>query len=490
MRACAVVLAALCAWMSAPLAAQPMAAAQLVVATQLVAPERSAVPERSAACGCPAADARGLAGVVWRDGEALRLADVASLVAPVLWFSGSEPLLAPGRGPVPSAHPCDRPASEPIVYYQVVRISYRGDARLARADENTPAFFDQVTRLTLRFFFYYPEDIGKSGHVHDLEGADFDIALEHVGPCRQLRIVRVEGLAHGNRWYSNLLDVGPDTRLPLTLLVARGKHASAPDRNADGRFERGYDVTSRRNDARGLGEPENPGVTRADDTRTADSRLLPPVEPRLCLGADASSIDDRPGLGRYALRPASHVAACDIPGNGTFLTDMMAYHGFGEAHQPAQFRAGSLLDGLGGIGGPDQWLSLNLRGTGSRLGAAVIVRGLDLGPGWLVPRVLLDDVVASVEGMFTRSASRPVDVYVSAGAERQFETVIENDTAVPPNWSMAIEGGVKFRIEIPPGARPFVLGCNFGGVRVGLRGTGFPTTDRWQVVWEAGIGAW
>lgn len=463
-----------------PLASVP-SAASAQVATRVALRAVSQSP-----CSCSSADTESLGtGVVWQGVESLRLADIAALTAPVLWFSSDEPLLAPEYGPVPRAHPCDAPASEPVVYYQVTRIAHRGDTRVSRAEEDEATFFDKVDKLTLRFFFYYPEDVGRGGHVHDLEGVDLEIALDTAGPCRRVRVVRVEGMAHGNRWHSNILDVAPDTKFPIAVLVEQGKHAGAPDRNADGRFERGYDVTSRINDAWGVRDPARPGVPRTDGFR-----LLPPSDPRFCVPAGQSSIDSRPSLGRYSMRPANRVPTCAVPVNGTFLTDMMAYHGFGEAQEPVQFREGSLRGRLNRMGGPDEWLSLSLRGAGSRIGAAIVLKGLDLRQGWLVPRLVIDDVAASAEGMFTPSASRWADVYLSAGAERQFETVTEGDTAVPPNWSMAIEAGIKLRAEIPQRVRPFALGCNFGGVRLGLRGVGFPTVDRWRFIWEVGIGAW
>lgn len=462
------------------------------------------------ACTCTSDDARGLGtGVLWQGTEPLGLADIAALTAPVLWFSADEPLLDPAFPPVPSAHPCDEPASGPVVYYQVTRIAYRGEQPVTRPEEDDPAFFDKVDSLILKFFFYYPEDYGAGGHVHDLESTELEIFLENDGPCRRLRVARVEALAHGNRWYSNILVVQPDTKFPVTVFVEEGKHASAPDRNADGHYMRGYDVTERINDAWGVRDSLGQGVLltagyNAEMTkpRTDEFRLLPPDDPRLCVPARRSSTAGRASLGRYSLRPANRVPTCNTPVNGRFLTDMMGYHGFGETELPTQFPADSLKSTLSRVGGPDQWLSLSLRGTGSRIGAAVVVKGLDLREGWLVPRFTVDDVKASGELMFTPSASRWADVYFSAGAQRQFKTVTETRTVdteegrqdltviLPPDWAMAIEAGIRFRAEIPRKMRPFVLGYNFGGVRLGLRGVGFPTIERWQLIWEIGAGAW
>ena len=63
--------------------------------------------------------------------------------------------------------------------------------------------------------------------------------------CLRVRVPRVEGLAHGVDWYTNTLRVERDTTFPLTILVEEGKHASVPDRNADGVYTPGYDVNVR-----------------------------------------------------------------------------------------------------------------------------------------------------------------------------------------------------------------------------------------------------
>jgi hypothetical protein len=132
----------------------------------------------------------------------------------------------------------------------------------------------------------------------------------------------------------------------------------------------------------------------------------------------------------------------------------------------------------------------------------VVLRGLDLREGWLVPRLTVDEISASGELMFTNSASRWYDPYFSIGARRQFSTVSETRTidtengrqdvtiVLPPNWDGVLEAGIKLRANIPNKLRPLVLGYHFGGFRFGLRGLGFPNIQRWQIIWEIGAGAW
>jgi hypothetical protein len=92
----------------------------------------------------------------------------------------------------------------------------------------------------------------------------------------------------GSRWYSNILKARSDIRYPITLFVEEGKHATAPDCNADGAFMRGYDVTERVNDAWGVRDSLGHGVllssgyaSEMTQPRTGAHRLLPPPSPFL-----------------------------------------------------------------------------------------------------------------------------------------------------------------------------------------------------------------
>ena len=65
-------------------------------------------------------------------------------------------------------------------------------------------------------------------------------------------VIRVTGEAHGNPWYHHVLIVDTDTRLPIHVLIEEGKHGMATDKNADGYYTPGYDVSVRTNDAWGV----------------------------------------------------------------------------------------------------------------------------------------------------------------------------------------------------------------------------------------------
>jgi hypothetical protein len=167
-----------------------------------------------------------------------------------LWFSPDEPLFREGES-IPQAHPCDAPSPNPVVYYQVTELIHHGE-KVTLPPEDDPDFMEKVDRMILKYFFYYPEDIGLGAHIHDLEAVETKIRLSESAGCYQVQVENVTALAHGSRWYSNQLTVTEDTKFPMTIFVEEGKHGSCTDRNSDGIFTRGYDVNNTVNDAWGV----------------------------------------------------------------------------------------------------------------------------------------------------------------------------------------------------------------------------------------------
>ena len=460
---------------------------------------------------CELAPAVGIPGVVWQGHESLGLRRIAGLLAPALWFSGDEPLLAEGQPPIPAAHPCDAPADRAVVYYQVTELTYRGNTPVGRPEEDDAAFWDKVESFILKYYFYYPQDFGVGGHPHDLEAVEFEVWLEGDGNCRRVRMASVEALAHGSRWYSNTLKVRPDIRYPVMLFVEEGKHATAPDRNANGTFMRGYDVTERINDAWGVRDSLGQGVLLSSQyasemtkPRTDAFRLLPPESPDLQVTPRQRSYrDGEPSLGRYELRPGNTIAACaGIQPEPERLLDMMAFHRFGVDELPAQHRAGSFSHAVSELSLPDSWLSASFRVAGRTLGAALIFKGLDLREGWIVPQVTVSGQDVTGGFLYTPSASRWADYYVSSGIRRQYVTTREQrdidtdqghqvvEVITSPNSKIVVETGVKFRAQLPQKMRPFVLGYSFGGMRFGLQAIGLTQIDQFRFIWEVGAGAW
>ena len=150
-------------------------------------------------------------------------------------------------------------------------------------------------RLDLEYYFYYLHDYGAGCHSNDLESAKMTLNLRQVDAegttSFAVSLDLLVGTAHGSDWYENRLDLTRDgtgdMSLPPTLLVEEGKHAVAPDRNADGRYTPGYDVNDRTNDAWGIRDAMGAGyfwgsAYRAELTkpRHGANRIMVDAEPR------------------------------------------------------------------------------------------------------------------------------------------------------------------------------------------------------------------
>jgi hypothetical protein len=469
--------------------------------------QSSSSPSAPAACPCLDEEEP---GVIWRGTEPIGLAEIAHLAAPALWFSRDEPLLKREGTAIPKAHPCDDPSTGPVAYYQVTQIAYRGGVEVGRPEEDDPDFFEKVDHMILKYFFYYPEDFGLGGHLHDLEAVEFQVDLEREAGCYQLQIEEVTALAHGNRWYSNNLEVTDDTKFPMTIIVEEGKHGSATDRNADGYFTRGYDINQTINDASGVRDVMGSGVLLSSGynpemtkPRRFEHRVLPPETELPCVSSFDSSLQISEGyLARYDLRPGNRVPRCaGIPEGREHLYSFMRYQQFGEEELPDQYASAGIDDAFRNLKTPDRFLSVSLRGEGA-LGVALVFRGLDLRQGWVVPKINVNGFTASGGLMYTPSASRFFDWYLAGGLHRQYETITETieidapdgrreiEVVRPTQWNVYWETGIKLRARVPGKARPFVLGYSFAGLRVGVQALGIGRLDDIRLIVEIGAGAW
>ena len=175
--------------------------------------------------------------------------EIALRVAPILWFTADEPHVLEGMS-TPAALPCERDGNGHTVYYR--RIDANADAKWVTLE---------YPDLELEYYFYYFRDYGIGCHSNDLESARLTLRLtpldsEDDEPLFAVALTSIVGAAHGSPWFENRLDLTQldvdDVSLPPTLLVEEGKHAVAPDRNADGWYTPGYDVNQRPNDAWGI----------------------------------------------------------------------------------------------------------------------------------------------------------------------------------------------------------------------------------------------
>jgi hypothetical protein len=215
-----------------------------------------------------------LPGIVWWGTEKeMTVERIASLAAPIYWFSPDEPLLRGTEGRdirMPSNLPFEDSASAPVVYYQLDEIvtlkGNVGEFTLDPDDKGKSVIdFRNTGLLRMGYFAYYPSEAGLGAHQHDLEAAELKIGIMRTdgdvlpeitqASCEEtnyvLVVTRVIGKAHGIEWYWNISEVDAETKMPFTLLVEEGKHAVGTDKNGDGYFTPSYDVNVRVNDAWG-----------------------------------------------------------------------------------------------------------------------------------------------------------------------------------------------------------------------------------------------
>jgi hypothetical protein len=393
-----------------------------------------------------------------------------------------------------------------VVYYQPSVIRLREGALPVTWPEDDPQFFDKVDSFVIKYYFYYQQDLGTGGHAHDLEVAAFALAPERTPEgCYQIRLQQVTAYAHGVDWYNNIMEARRDLRWPVALFVEEGKHATCPDRNNDGVYTPGYDVTRHVNDAWGVRDVLGQDVLQGaaykasmTKTRIADLRMRPPEVPDLCPSPPSDAARKEEFLGRYELRPARTISMCDdVTEDPKHLASMMKYHGFGADHQPEQYEANALRDVASKIDSPASIIpSVSLRRDGSsRLGFSFLLRGLDRGEFWLVPKFnFIRKERLSIEALVTPSASRWADWYFALGAEylREKSEEVDGEKVVTreSEWDYAIEWGYKFRFRAPSKIRPFLLGYQFGGLRVGIRANGFDALSSPRLIFEIGAGVW
>jgi hypothetical protein len=197
--------------------------------------------------------------------------EIARAVAPILWFSPDEPMIVTRKAAIPQPLPCDtatRASGTPrAVYYRISHVfsdpqlsgarlaGMRTVRQLLYRDEKL--VLSGLRYVRVKLFFYYDKDYGFEDHDDDLERVDVVIRIAHKNGCHFGFLSRYDGAAHGSEFQANLLSVdgtaaAADVRLPLTVLVEEGKHASCPDRNGDGQYTPGYDVNTRVSDAWGV----------------------------------------------------------------------------------------------------------------------------------------------------------------------------------------------------------------------------------------------
>jgi len=465
---------------------------------------------------------QGLPGTVWWGTDRFMTAKrIASYPAPVIWFSPDEPSLRGAEGLEirhPEAFTFEEPADHPVLYYQItdvqVRESAEEDEAFQRNEEDIDASridLHSVVGLSVSFYAYYQTEEGVGAHPHDIEPAEFRMAVlrgtdvpEYVGDCPEdlylIAVTRTTGKAHGLVWFWNVLDTDETTSFPMHLMVEEGKHAFGTDKNGDGVFTPAYDVNVRVNDAWGVRDIIRTGTLFSGayqpwmtKPRRPEHRIFPPLPDDSPLRDRLARQADGMELAVYEIRP---FPSAELAGDDRGLRHLMenqaqvGWPEIGRIRDAEQFgkflREGAVLKSF----------SVSLYADGE-LGVSFVfpffvVAHLHepMTGGYLVHRMYLKGRKLRDFGWmitYMPSASRWMDTYVGAGYEA--EDVDQDDGSVTRSRDFVLETGLKFRANIAYSPLKFLPFTDFWGVRVGIKNRGFWQVGRLTYVVAIGAGS-
>jgi hypothetical protein len=433
-------------------------------------------------------------GVVWVGQNPPQVDEIAKILAPILWYTNDEPSIINESLPAPQHFPCDPNKKDSVVYYQVNSVVKLGAESLTEPVEEDPHFSEKVRNFGLRYYFYHNFDYGLHPHQHDLEMVEFRVGIERTrSGCYQVRLVNVIAFAHSTDWYSNELLMESDTKLPITLLIEEGKHASSPDRNADGIYTPGYDINTRVHDAWGVRDIMGSGYlfqgnyeSSMTKPRSKEFRVLPPPAAQKCALSTRQSIEPNPKyLSRYELRPGYKINLCENVPNSEHMNKWARINSFSSSYKPTQFESSFLESFSKPITGNEGWFpKLSFR-YDRRPGLGIAFNGIDFKEFYLVPKINWVGDSISAEAMFTQSAVQYMSGYLSFGFSR--ERIRQTD---PIESEFVSEFGTKFRLQVDWPWRILGAGYEFAGVRVGIRNSGFSDIGNLRFIVEFGAGLW
>jgi len=450
--------------------------------------------------------------IVWSGkNHQMTIEQLAAYCGPILWFSPDEPLLEEKFGKeimFPEPFPFEEPATNPVVYYRIRTILIRADAEgpayVPDSIDKNQGIIDlhQIAGIDLDYFFYYGTEEGMGKHEHDVESAQFKLFVWRRNQCPDapynLVVTRVLGKAHGVLWYDNVLSVDEYTQFPMHILVEEGKHASCTDKNGDGYYTPGYDVNERVNDAWGVRDVMRTGTLFTSEyqgwmtkVRREEHRVFPPLPADSPLQAKYRKRGVyAPDNAIYSLRPFPSAEKAE-PKLKPFIATK------GDPDWPEKVPDTDITKFQRWIleeGSFVKSISIGLRMDGD-LGVSIIfpffiVKHLTdpFAGGFLVHRVYFKDTHLRDFAwtiLYTKSASRWVDGYFSAGYEKD---VVDVPTGTETHRDFVLETGMKFRVGMPVAALRKIT--DFWGLRLGIKSTGFIDIDKLTYVIEFGSGSW
>ncbi len=461
-------------------------------------------------------------GILYKtDNHVIDMDTLALLAAPMLWFSPDEPKLRDENGKIrlPQNLPFADVSDGPIVYYKIRKI-YTKQKRIrilsgeSASRRSKRLDLSKISALEIEYYFYYEEETGLGGHPHDLESTQLQIQIIHSDNCPQykygVQVKRVIARAHGLYWFENALNVDEYTRFPISILVEEGKHANCTDKNADGVYTPGFDVTEKVNDAWGVRDIISTGKLFTGGfqawmakSRSPETLLIPPGAEKL---ESVVKIKDRyPGISidnHYTLAPFP-VLPTDFADSK--LRKMV------ESKKPKDWpkvthsvQAGRSIVRLSKENKLRNKIGFSYRiDEDSHFSVSVpllFVKHVEapMTGGWFYHKFYLGESDSTPDQtnryfghqiQHTNSASRWLDNYIGIGYE-----IIDTDTelgSTNPETFLVTEIGMKVRVNITKTPLKFLkfLGTDYWGIRFGWKNLGFNPFIYSGFVLEIGAGA-
>lgn len=448
---------------------------------------------------------------------------IALYAAPIFWFSPDEPKLYNQLEQIQMPHNlpyADEKLETPVVYYKIKRI-YSINQRIPingsinDVDRSKALDLSDISALEIEYYLYYNEETGLGGHPHDIESVSLQIKVHEnnqcIGSAYGLEVKRVIAKAHGLYWFENALNVDEQTTFPITILVEEGKHANCTDKNADGVYTPGFDVTEKVNDAWGVRDIISSGRLYTGGfqgwmakVRTASSILLPP---RYLGSSSFKTISGR--FPRYHFENQYAIRSFpDFPETSSdkllkkkvkekqfkkwpvLKTSINPNKGFFKLSKDNKFR--------NKVGFSYRWDE----GGGLSMSTPLLfVKHVEapMTGGWFYHRFNFSDVrnpnrigyqrILGHQIQHVNSASRWVDTYVGIGYE-----ILDRDPLLETSelqTFLATELGMKVRVNITKTPLKFLkfLGTDYWGLKIGWKNVGFNPFFSNGLVIEFGAGA-
>ena len=469
-----------------------------------------------------------LPGVIWKSkSNLISFEKLAEYAAPMLWFSPDEILLYDQNGgkQLPNAFPFDEPTDDPVVYYKLRHVYGLDEQTVILNPENlNPGFkmldLQKLKAVDLDYYYYFAEETGPRGHYHDIESIALRIKIVETIDCPEYKyaimVTKVTGRAHGVEWYNNVLKVDAQTFFPLSILIEEGKHASCPDKNADGVYTPTYDVTERINDAWGIRDIISSGILVSGGfqawmakKRPTSSIVFPPTpEWSPFYKKYIEKFGDLTQSSQYVLRPYPEYRKMKAEKK---IDDKLDHYMKGK--RPHQWPSISKVRGDGSV---KQWikenksfrsLSLAYRwDEAQRVSFAfplLLFKNVEAPRtgGWIYNKFYLGDINSIIidsdfsfekllghQITYSSSASRWVDTYIGLGYEIFDVDSDPKKTKYDPFF--VSEVGIKLRVNIVKTPFRFLrfFGTDFWGLRMGWKNVGFSPFKNSGFVIELGAG--